>query len=207
MKTFQLFVMILIAICNSAFAQEQEKVRKKKEDPVSFSKHQFDVNLGVGLNMTTIANGTKAHVFPISASMDYGIAKTVSLGFNLGYTSVAMHIPSFKRKIAEATGNLDLLKPRKQQIATIGIRLAAHYGQYEKVDFYGGPIIGMRYSLVTLAGELDSIKRVFEDPATERKVAFGGFVGIRYRFVKNMGVFVELGALHAAFQVGVNYRL
>ncbi len=203
MKTLQLnFILLLsIFIVNYSFAQKKEK------DPVSFSKHQLDINLGAGLNMTTMLNNVKAHVVPISVSLDYGITKNISLGFNAGYASVGVFIPDFKRRRAAAIDDPDYLTPTKQQIVTMGVRIAAHYSKYEKVNFYGGPIIGMRYSLITPADELNSIKRVFEAEETEHKLAFGAFVGIRYYIVKNMGIFAELGALHAPFQVGVNFRL
>ncbi len=203
MKTLQLNFVLLLSIfmVNYSFAQ------KKAKAPVSFSKHQLDLNLGAGLNMTTMLNNVKAHIIPISASIDYGITKNISLGLNAGYAAVGMYIPDFKRRRAAAIDDPDDLSPNKQQIVTMGVRIAAHYSKYEKVNFYGGPIIGMRYSLVTPAEELNSIKKVFEAEETERKAAFGAFVGVRYYIVENMGLFAELGALHAPFQVGVNFRL
>ena len=118
-----------------------------------------------------------------------------------------MFIPQFKIRVAEATDDPSVIAPTKEQTMVIAARFAVHYNKLEKLDFYGGPILGMRYSLVTPVDDPNSIKTVFESEDTEKKIAYGAFIGLRYHVLNNLGVFAELGAAHAAFQVGLNFKL
>ncbi len=190
-----------IAFASATFAQ------KSTSKKAAFSKGQIDANIGIGMNMSSITNGMKAYMLPVGASIDYGISNKLSVGLNVGYGAVEMFIPNFKIRAAEATDDPSIIAPTKEQIMVIAARFAVHYNKFEKLDFYGGPILGMRYSLVSPVDAPNSVKTVFESEETEKKIAYGAFIGMRYHVFNNLGVFAELGAAHAAFQLGLNFKL
>ncbi len=178
-----------------------------QQHKTAFNKGQIDANFGIGLNMTTMVNGMKAYVPPVNASIDYAFSKKLSIGLVFGIAAVENYVPEFKKRRALASDDPSLAAPSKDQMMVIGTRFGAHYNQLEKVDFYGGPIVGVRYILTTPIDEATGIRSILENENTERKMAYGAFIGARYHVLPNVGIFGEIGSMNGAFQVGLNFRM
>lgn len=181
----------------------------------SFKKQQMDINFGIGIGNTFIQSGA-TKVFPaISTSFDYGITDAISVGAYLGYAGATYNYygrnwcPSGNGN-GNAFGNyFDYTDTYKWKFSIVGIRGAYHFTKFipaEKLDLYAGIMLGANFAQSTYSTNDPCDGHI---AATAHK--YGGFVGtgylgLRYRFTENIGVFTELGYGITYATLGLNLR-
>ena len=189
---FLAVVLVLFCVNSSAFAQGDV-----------FGKGDMIINLGVGLgtfinhdNDVEIGNITvneyrySMSVPPITGSFEYGIvdlfdgAAGIGIG---GYFGGVLFKGRDKKNPTKKEFNLsDMI---------VGVRGLFHYQFIDNLDTYAGAMLG--YDIVSFK----------EQGASEgSKPCSAFFVGGRYYFTNNFGVFGELGYGISPLQVGFTYK-
>ncbi len=152
--------------------------------PEKFSKGSTSLQLGYGLRSnlgTDVKEGFKMLVPPTHIAIEKGVRKNLSLGLIIG---VDMWRESF----------LDY----NYRYITAGLRTAYHFKAHKKLDPYAG-IAGV-YRLVQFQNQ--------DYKETNTDFDFGYFVGCRYFFAKNVGLYAEVGSdANAFYKVGINFML
>lgn len=186
MKTQILLSLLLCLFCFSAFGQD------KSQD------YQLDARLGIGLFPTFLKDDATVNVLPLTAQMDYRLNKMFSLGAYAGYSkSTALQEDIF------AEG--DDLKWENQFIST-GIRATIHYQtEYKNWEIYGGFIAAMNFSNINvLEGRPSTVETLqLKDRSS---FSYSAFVGTRFHFTDQIGVFGELGFMTSLANIGFSYR-
>jgi len=143
---------------------------------IAFDKSDKIFQAGVGIGYGGIYGSST--IPPISGTFDMGYSKNLSLGGFVAYAS------------SEDTWNY-LGNERGWEYTYIGLgaRGAYHYGLFdsEQIDTYAGLALG--YNMVSVS----TIGSGFNNSASGSFLLYGGFVGLRYFFNPNMGVYTELG--------------
>ena len=190
-------VLVLCCVNLSAFAQGDV-----------FSKGDMIINAGVGLG-TFINHDYKEYsgtvlnkhykysisVPPITGSFEYGIADLFDGMGGIGIGGYLGYILFKGSKIVEA-GNINL-SDKKFNLSDmiVGVRGLFHYQFIDNLDTYAGVMLG--YDIVSFN----------EKGASEgSKPCSAFFVGGRYYFTNNFGVFGELGYGISPLQVGLTYK-
>ena len=126
---------------------------------------------------------------PISASYEYGISEKIGVGVFAGY--------------AGKTESVAFLGDVKYTYALFGVRGNYHFFQSDKIDAYGGLILGYNSASVTypngngFPGYTPTASAVF----------LGGQIGGRYYFTDSFAAFAELGYGLGYLNVGLAYKL
>ncbi|WP_291722274.1 porin family protein [Bernardetia sp.] len=148
-----------------------------------YEQGQLDVNLGVGLLPTFFGSGTSQAIPPVGLSVEYGVTDNISVG---GYA-------------AYASTKIDGFDDWGYNYTILGARGAYHFNvNNERFDPYVGALLG--YNIVSFTGDDDFTG------ATASGFAWSGFLGARYRFTDNIGVFGELGYGISILQLGLNLK-
>ncbi len=164
----------------------------------SFSKGDKVINLGIGFGSTLYTGtGYSTVVPPISASFEYGIVDgiadkgSIGVGGYIGYTSA-----KYEQTISGTKYGWEYSS------FIIGARGAFHYPFVDKLDTYGGLIIG--YNSVQ-AKEIGS-NPLIGVSAESSGLAYNLFVGARYYFSPNFAAMSELGYGVAYLTLGVAFK-
>lgn len=171
-----------------------------KAQTPTFSQSDFVINAGIGFG-TSLYSGTyyKSTLPPISFSAEYGvkddfITDDMTLGIG-GYVGFA----GSKYEYDYGGGNT---YGWKYSYTVIGARGVVHYPFVDKLDTYGGLMLG--YNIV-------SVKEIGNVPigisSSSGGVAFSIFAGARYYFSDNFAVMGELGYGIAYLNVGVALKI
>ena len=153
----------------------------------TFSKNDKVVNLGIGLGTGYGLFGYKMAVPPVSGSFEYGIIdnlfndkSSLGIGGYFGYVS-------YKHKYTDWD--------YRYSNTIIGLRGALHYQLVDKLDTYGGVMIGYRI----WSGSSETTGHSSLSPDL--------FVGARYYLLDNLSGFAELGFGGIAYlQLGVSFK-
>lgn len=180
-QTIKFLALAAITFCTAQSISAQE-----------FNKGTNVINAGIGIggNFYYGGLGTSSQSLGLNVSYERGIWETgdfgiVSLGGYLGYKSYTSN-----RAFGGAT--------YKYNYTIIGVRGAFHYTglDVENLDVYGGAMLS--YNIASIdsgyAGGLDS-----RPSATV-------FVGGRWYFTENLGVFAELGYGVSILSIGAAIR-
>jgi len=169
MKKFILIIAIALGSFEIASAQ-------------SFTKDSKLLNLGVGFGdgYTTGAVG----IPPISVSFEKGITDKISVGGIAGYAASKYEAYGFKSEYS---------------YTLIGVRGSYHAYTTDKIDAYGGAILG--YNIVS--AKVTGIGAA----ASASGLAYSGFVGGRYLFTEKLAAFAEVGFGISAITLGVTLNL
>ena len=194
-KHLRFWVLLLTTVSFSAFVDAQ-----KKDAPYVVG-YQAGIG-GFSLSLTaadsvTSPRSTLRLVHAVTG--DFLIGKRFSLGVMVSTQGVGMSLVDSNESVLER-GDI-------RQIYT-GFRGLWHFGKSERMDFYSGFRVGMRFlsarNLETVQGRESLIKSRFN-----RSFASVGFIpiGVRFLFENEFGVHFEtsLGAPSLA-SFGVNYR-
>ncbi|WP_338793547.1 outer membrane beta-barrel protein [Bernardetia sp. MNP-M8] len=150
-----------------------------------YEQGQLDVNLGVGLLPTFLGAGTTAKLPPIGLSVDYGVSDNISIG---GYASYA-------------SATVDSFDEWNYTYTILGARGAYHFNvSNDRFDPYGGALLG--YNIVSV----DYGDSAFTSGGAASAFTWSAFLGARYRFTDNLGVYGELGYGISILQLGVNLK-
>ena len=158
----------------------------------SFQNGTTTVNAGIGLG--TGLNGLGKARPAISVSLDHGMwdiggPGVISLGGYVGNTG-------FKYTNAGYTA--------KWNYVIIGVRGAYHYNGFDipELDVYGGAMLG--YNIVNYS--VDGVDNGFNNNYGSG-LGLTGFVGGRWFFNENVGVYAELGYGVSVLSAGVTFKL
>ncbi len=176
----------------------------------SFDQGQKDINIGVGIGNTYVSSNSSSTSAggsttsntvtpPLSGTFEFGVTDMISVGGFIGYTGSTW---SYKY------GNYE--DKRVYSYYIFGAKGAFHFAKLiraEKVDLYAG---------MTLGDVIEKETYTTTNPApgynsTSTQQSGGGFlflpfVGCRYRFTDNFGVFGELGYGLSLANIGINLK-
>ncbi len=144
---------------------------------IAFDKSDKVFQVGVGMGYGGLYGSST--LLPISGTFEMGYNDNISLGGFAAYASSE-----------DTWDNYGNERGYEYTYMGIGVRGAYHYGLFdsEKIDTYVGMALG--YNLVSVStigfGEYDA-------SAEGNFLLYGGFVGLRYFFKPNIGVYTELG--------------
>lgn len=174
------FVILAIFTAMGAYAQQ----------PFQEGTTMANLGIGVGSNLGGLGNARPA----ISIAVDHGFwavggPGVISLGGYVGNTGYRYNGSGYASK---------------WNYIVVGVRGAYHYNGFESIpelDLYGGLMLA--YNIVNYS---------YEGSGTPISNNYGsglgltGFVGGRYLFSDNFGVFAELGYGVSSLNVGVTYK-
>lgn len=182
-------VLFLIAAFVAVFSTVNAQIDVTATNP-NFAKGQIDVNAGIGL-LRTFYSGHSTAVPPISISADYGITDKISVGGFLGYTSTK------DRYFYDATDFV------KYSFTIIGVRGAYHLNLWDKMDTYGGLMLG--YNIAS--SKVTSSSPYWDDYSVAASgLALSAYVGGRYHFTEQIGAFAEVGYGISVLNLGATVR-
>jgi hypothetical protein len=149
-----------------------------------FSKGDNILNLGVGIGSTLGGSGGSMGIPPLSVSYERGIIdqlfddkSSLGLGAYLGYAS---------HKWTGYTWSYTIF----------GVRGSVHYQLVDKLDTYGGLMLG--YNSASVSGDWVG--------ASASEMLWSLYIGGRYYFKENIAAFAELGYGIAYLQLGVSLK-
>ncbi len=175
--------LLVIAIFSVSLMQAQTPF--KKGDKV--------VNIGLGLGTYGIVG---LSIPPISASFDYGVKDELfDAKSSLSVGAYASYYGSKSSYNGGAYG-------WKYSNILLGGRAAVHYDFVEKLDTYGGLMLGYNIASSSYYGEGQHI-----DSGSYGGFIYSGFLGARYYFTESIAGFLELGYGLSALEVGVAFKL
>ncbi len=148
------------------------------------------LHAGLGVGSPYAYSGSKMGVPPLHASFEMGVTDKIGVGGLIGYTSSTWDQAFF-------TTNYSW----KFSYLIIGARGAYHFLDHEKIDAYGGAMLGYNIASAKFESNDADLERLVTEPSVGG-LAFGAFVGGRYMFSDNSGVFAELGYNIAWLSVG-----
>ena len=165
----------------------------KAQEP-TFSKGDKVLNLGLGLgSMLYSGFGYKSMIPPLSASVDVGIVDNVlekgviGIGGYLGYSSY---------KLDYSAGGW------KYSNLILGGRGTFHYPLVDKLDTYGGLLIGFNVASSKEYGIVTS----YNYHATSGGLVYSAFIGAKYYLQNNLALFGELGYGISYLTLGVSLK-
>jgi hypothetical protein len=155
-----------------------------------FSKGDRVINLGIGAPVFLGGSGYETKLPLISGSFDYGLfdgllegKASIGVGGYLGYAANRF-------KYMDNSG-YDF------SYLIIGPRASFHYNPIDKLDTYGGLLLG--YNFVGSSG--NGLK-----PDNGSRFTPALYVGARYYFVGNISVFAEAGYGISLIEVGLSFK-
>jgi hypothetical protein len=163
-----------------------------------FSKRDMVANAGMGFG------GTNAFGFLMSGSFDYGIIDHLfdeksSLGIG-GFLGYSVHDHKFTYISTTQFNN-----GWKEKNLILGARGALHYQFVDKLDTYGGLMLGYNIVSPKYYGDWSEVIRTNPNSTVVSSI----FVGGRYYITNHIGAFSELGfgyGLYYYLQIGVSFR-
>lgn len=166
----------------------------------SFVKGTQVIGAGLGLGSSVWATNSSGRP-AISVNYEKGIWEiggpgVISLGGYLGNTGW---------KYSASAGGYTFTQ--KANYTIIGARSAYHYGglNNDKFDLYGGLMLS--YNIVNYSYEdNDPGNFTYGVAAASSGLGLTGFVGGRYYFSDNLGVFAELGYGISTLNLGISYK-
>ena len=157
-----------------------------------FQNGTTTVNAGIGLG-TALGGLGKARP-AISISLDHGFwdiggPGVISLGGYIGNTGYKY---------------TDLGYTAKWNYVVVGVRGAYHYNGFEipELDVYGGAMLGYNIVSYSADGAGAGLKNSYGSG-----LGLSGFVGGRWFFNHNVGVYAELGYGVSVLSAGVTFKL
>jgi hypothetical protein len=148
----------------------------------SYTKDSKMLNLGIGLGGSYTTG--KVGIPPISASFEKGITDKISVGGVLGYAASKYELYGFKAEYS---------------YILIGARGSYHFYNTDKIDAYGGAILGYNIVSSKITG--------FGSAASASGLAYSGFVGGRYLLTEKLSAFAEVGYGISLLTIGVTLKL
>lgn len=172
-KIILLIPFLILASMNVGVAQEMK--RTKKTSISGFKKGQVDLNLGLGI----------IPLLDPSIAIDFAVSDNFSVGAMGAYGGQHSFLNS--RDI-----------PQQLTAYSMGLRLITHYTELEKVDWYGGLMLGYKFNAQEIHQDLE---KVFPG-------IFTCIFGSRIRINEHIGVYTELSYTGYSFvSMGVNIRI
>lgn len=180
MKNLKSFLIILVAITSNFIAKGQV-----------FTQETKIISAGIGipnmLKQQFSQIGANAKGLPvILCSFDHGLNEEWSIGGLVAYTSASIDLGSGSYNIVD-----------KWKFFIIGVKGDYHFGN-EKVDFYGGSVLGYASISETMAGA---------NGAKVSGIVYYPHLGLRYPFSPKISGFAELGFGISIINLGLSISL
>jgi len=143
---------------------------------IAFDKSDKVFQLGVGMGYGGLYGSSTLPA--ISGTFEMGYNDNISLG---GFAAYASSEDTWEYYDDNEYGF-------EYNYIGLGVRGAYHYGLFDskKIDTYAGMALGYNLVSVSTVG--------FDDASAEGSfLLYGGFMGLRYFFKPNFGVYTELG--------------
>ena len=161
-----------------------------------FVKGDKVLNLSVGVGSSIYSGSAYGSVTPaLAGSFEVGVvddlfdeSSALGIGGYIGYTGAKW----------DAIGS-----DFKTSSFIIGARGAVHYQFIDRLDTYGGLMLG--YNIVN--SDWDSNTPGFDDDVTSSAFLLDLFIGGRYYFTDNVAGLVEIGSGIAYLNIGVALKL
>jgi hypothetical protein len=162
----------------------------------TFSKGDQNLNIGIGIGDVLGGSGYSTKIPPVSVSYEYGIKdelfdekSSLGIGAYLGYAA---------NKYAYSGNNYGL----DYTYFILGARGSLHYQLVDKLDTYGGLMLGYNSVGSKRYGEWGNIQY----NASNSALLWSLYIGGRYYFTEKIGAFAELGYGIAYLQLGVSFK-
>lgn len=153
-----------------------------------YNQNNSDLNIGIGLGSTLVGSMT---IPPISASYEVGITDKISAGGYLGFAAT---------EDKWGWGSDDWTW--KYTNIIIGARGSYHFYNEDKIDAYGGLMLG--YNIVSVTTPSAYHGGSYSASGSEFVYSIHG--GGKYYFSDSFGAFAELGYGVTYFTLGVTFK-
>lgn len=163
-----------------------------------------EVHVGLGISPTYLKDKASAEVVPITIQASLRLRPKYSLGVVAGYS-----VSDFRlRGSQSSTQRTEAVYLRNTyQMAALRVAVHTRHRRSGNWEAYGGLAIGLQHTdIEVLSGAITGIDKHKNIPRTATKFYYSGFVGGRYHFTKNVGVFGEIGWGASLLSVGAIYR-
>ena len=174
----KLFILSTLFLAGISFANAQ----------ATFAKGDVEFATGIGVFSTFAKDGATTVVPPVSARLGLRVSQKFSLAAYAAYS-----VAELKNDV-QPDGSIRNLENEFMQL---GLRAAVHGSPGEKIDFYGGAMLGYNMPNITetVNGEPKSAgdeTPSFRRPA-ENNFTYSAFVGASYYPFEKVGLFAEVG--------------
>ena len=156
-----------------------------------YEQGQNIIQGGIGFGSAYIGSGLNGGLPPIHASFEHGLKEKIGVGALIGYSTAKSNtIPFFGGEY-------------KYSYLVVGARGAYHFYNEDKIDAYGGLMLGYNIASVKYTGSANGLTAGNAGGG----FAFGAFVGGRYALTDQLHAFGEVGYSIAWLSVGIGYKL
>ena len=164
----------------------------------AFEKGDNDLSIGMGFGTTWLSSGYSTLLPPISVSFDHGLRDDWGPGvFGIGgYVGTSLYRQKFTFGGETYGYNYTTM--------IFAARATYHYTFVDKLDTYGGGILGFRITGNSSYGTWPG--GVSADPDNNFAIANSLFVGARYYFSDAFSAYSELGYGIAYLTIGVTFK-
>lgn len=180
----------------------------------SYKQGQVDFNLGVGVGNTYVharyytgAGYSYSSIPTLNASGEYGVTDAIGIGGYIGYSSFKY---SYSNTWFNNGGWHSYVDEYRYSFMILGVRGAYHLDeliQVDKLDAYGGLMLGYNLARYTYSSTDPGRNNLVYAGQNYGGLAYSLFVGARYRFTDNIGVFGELGYGISILNLGLNIKI
>lgn len=176
----QNFKLLLLALTLCTFLTPQNANAQK------YKLDKWEARAGIGLLPTFIKDHAKSELQPISFELRYRMNKKMSLGLLVG-NSVSQ---AYQKHHSGATRMV------RNHFKMAAIRAAVHSSSFEKLEMYGGILLGYTKNNVDYTDTTK--KETIEEPSffpvqkTRDGILFSAFIGSSYKVRDNVRLFGEL---------------
>ncbi len=177
-------VIAFVALLSTTFAVAQE-----------FGEGSNRLHLGIGVGSAYAYSGSTSSIPPVHASFEHGITDKIGVGAIVGYTA-----STWEQSFLSTTYEW------KFTYLLVGARGAYHFKTDDKIDLYGGAMLGYNIASAKFESNDASLNAFITEPKVGG-VAVGAFVGGRYNFNEKIGIFGELGYNIAYLSAGLCFNL
>jgi hypothetical protein len=153
--------------------------------------------VGIGFGSPFFANGSKMGVPPVHIAGEFGFSDKIGIGGLIGFTS---------SKIEETFGFGFGDYSWKYSYLIVGARGSYHFYQTDKIDAYGGVMLGANIASVKFESDDPTLEQFVTEPKAGG-VAFGFYGGARYYFNEKTALFAEVGYNIAWLSAGLAFKL
>jgi hypothetical protein len=181
---------VMLAFVCTVSAQQAPAKQASSSGGHIFAKGDQVAHLGLGLGNYLGGAGYKASFLPILVSYEHGIKD----GFPIDEKSslgIGGYLAYFGNKFTWANDSQSI----RYSYFTIGVRGNLHYQFVDKLDTYGGIMLGAQ-----LVGSN------VDNGARGSGFAFSVYVGARYYFAEQWAAFAEAGYSVAPLEIGIAYK-
>jgi len=179
----------------------------------SYEQKQVDFNLGVGVGNTYLYSGNyfgsgfSYRSLPLfSLSGDYGITDAISIGGILGFSTATS---TYSSSYSNGSNQYNYTDTYRWSFTLIGLRGAYHFAELidnDKLDLYAGGMLGFIWSKAKYSSTASNHPYTYNYGSSGIGMAYSAFVGCRYRFTDQLGVFGELGYGVSILNIGITYK-